>query len=869
MQAEAESTSGKSPEGGTEKRAQRVPFYNAESRAPALEEAAERRRVFEAEARQLLAAIVDSSDDAIISKSLNGIITSWNRGAVRIFGYTAEETIGRPIQMLFPPERLGEEDVILERLRRGERVEHFETVRVRKDGVPVDLSLTISPVRDSKGKLIGASKIARDITERRRSHEELQAREQFLRAIVETTPECIKIVDAEGMLQQMNPAGLAMIGAKEMGEMTGKSFYDVVAPEDRAAFVAFNHRVCEGEAGSLCFDIVGIGGVRRSMESFAVPLSNPEGKPVHLALTHDITEELRSRQTLQRQNVRLKLLNEAAGHLLAAEEPDEMARGIFQRVRRELGVQALSFYVMDEATGELMLLATEGLSGMGEPMQETFGRELAEKVAGGRAIAAEHIEDSDDPALATMKRLGFKAAVCEPLKAGHRPLGTLCFASSSRAEFDEGDRQFIRTVCHYVSIAYERVRLVKKLRSEDRRKDEFLATLAHELRNPLAPLCSTLELFRMGTIAGPVQEQLREMMQQQLRQLTRLVDDLMEVSRITSGKISLKREQVDIAEVIQNAVDMSRPQIDQLRHELLVSLPTEALIVDADPMRLAQVFVNLLNNAAKYTEERGKIEVVVRREGGQAVISVRDTGLGIPHDMLPQVFDMFAQVDRTLNRSQGGLGIGLALARQLVALHGGRIEAHSAGPGKGSEFIVRLACIDVLGNSAKGTRRVAGRMAVRQRRVLVADDNREAAISLSLLLQTFGHTTRVAFDGQEALEMAAEFRPDAVVMDIGMPRLNGYATARQMREFVWGRQVLLIALSGWGQDEDRRRARDAGFDLHFTKPIDIDALISLLENPRHEVAKSVPEIGGGASAHPPEPEASPAEAGRGTAGPPA
>lgn len=660
-------------------------------------------------ARMLLAAIVDSSDDAIISKSLDSIITSWNAGAQRLFGYTAAEVIGRSIAILFPSDRLHEEDQILARIRTGQRVDHFETVRVTKDGRQVDVSLTISPVRDASGKLIGASKIARDITERKYA-------------------------------QRM----------------------------------------------------------------------------------------------LEKQNTRLRLLNEAASHLLTAEEPTEMIHGLFKRVREHLAVDSYICFVYDDAARTATRLAGEGFSPDLE--QQIIALEQSQATQGIATLrrgfpSSTHSEISIDPRTEMLHAAGVNAFMCQPLLAGHRLLGMLLLASRTRGAFEEDEQDFFHTLCHYVSTAIERVRLVKQLREEDKKKNEFLATLAHELRNPLAPLRSSIDLMRIGYQDGTTRQQFHEIMSRQLNQLTRLVDDLLEMSRITSGKILLRRERVDIATIVRGAIDSSTPIIEKAGHKLIVSLPSEPIWVDADPVRLTQVFANLLNNAAKYTEENGTITVTVGRENNNGVIvSVRDTGLGIPADMLPRVFDMFAQVDRTLKRSQGGLGIGLALARNLIDLHGGHIEAHSEGPGRGSEFIVRLTGLYPSDRASVQDSR-SRRTHNTTRRILVVDDNRDAATALNMLLQSFGHTTATAYDGAQAVHVAEEFRPDIVLMDLGMPHMDGYEAARRIRESSWGQTMVLVALSGWGQEDDRRKAREAGFNHHFTKPVDIDVVLSLLALP--------------------------------------
>jgi signal transduction histidine kinase len=397
--------------------------------------------------------------------------------------------------------------------------------------------------------------------------------------------------------------------------------------------------------------------------------------------------------------------------------------------------------------------------------------------------------------------------------------------------------------------AIERGRIEEELRRRgeqlaemDRRKDEFLATLAHELRNPLAPVRNALHILRLSGGSGPAAGHILEMMERQVGHMVRLVDDLLEISRITRGKIELRKERVELAAVVRSAVETSRPLIEAARHQFTLALPQEAVVVEADPVRLAQVIANLLNNAAKYTEEGGQVWLSARREGGEAVVSVRDTGLGIPPEMLPRVFDMFAQVDRTLQRAQGGLGIGLALARTLVQMHAGRLEAHSGGHGQGSEFIVRLPLAPdappaAAGLSFRGDELAAGLCPLR---VLVVDDNRDAADSLGILLSFLGVDAHVVYDGPSALQALRTYRPAVILLDIGMPGMNGHEVARRVRQAPDFRGVVLIALTGWGQEEDRRRSRAAGFDHHLVKPVDAGALQALLASvetgPRSHVA---------------------------------
>jgi PAS domain S-box-containing protein len=361
----------------------------------------------------------------------------------------------------------------------------------------------------------------------------------------------------------------------------------------------------------------------------------------------------------------------------------------------------------------------------------------------------------------------------------------------------------------------------------DRRKDEFLATLAHELRNPLAPLRNALELLRRSDDKA-LFEQARCMMERQVSQMVRLVDDLLDISRITEGKLQLRKDRVELADVLNAAIETARPLIGASGHELTVTMAPQPVHVQADPIRLAQAFSNLLNNAAKYTEKAGHIWVTTERNGNEAVVSVRDTGIGIAGEHMAHLFKMFSQMPPALERSQGGLGIGLSLVKGLVELHGGTIEARSAGPGKGSEFKVHLPIVDV---PLEAPQQPSGSETMRRGpkcRILVVDDLRDSADSMAMILETMGHETRTAYDGLEAVQTAAAFRPNIALVDIGLPKMNGYDVARHIRSEPWGGNVALVALTGWGQEEDKRRSLEAGFDHHLTKPVEAAVLEKLL-----------------------------------------
>jgi PAS domain S-box-containing protein len=487
--------------------------------------------------RAWLAAIIDSSDDAIVSKTLDGIVTSWNPAATRLFGYEPAEIIGKPITTIIPVELHAEEIGILTRLRRGERIDHYETVRMAKGGRRIEVSLTISPIRDEEGLIIGASKIARDITHRKRNE---------------------------------------------------------------------------------------------------------------------------------------RLLREA-----------------------------------------------------------------------------------------------------------------------------------------------------------DRQKDEFLATLAHELRNPLAPISAAAELLKHAKSLEPELRAATTILERQTRHMRHLVDDLLDMSRITSGRIRLQPAPIELAHLLQGVIEAHRQSAEAARHTITFTPAGKPVHVSGDRVRLTQIFANVLHNAVKYTPPGGKIEIVLSVENRQAVVSVRDSGVGIPPEMLEYVFEPFAQLDRSFEIADGGVGIGLTLAKRLIELHQGRIEARSAGRGQGTQFLIHLPTTAAAPVERAPAPERRSDLSV-SRRVLIADDNHDAAVSLSMLLQSLGHETRVVHDGIEALEEAELFHPEVVLLDIGMPRLDGYETARRLARRPWAAATLIVAVTGWGQEADRHRAKEAGFHRHLVKPADLDALIDVM-----------------------------------------
>jgi PAS domain S-box-containing protein len=618
-------------------------------------------------AQSYLAAIVESSDDVIVSMSLDGVITSWNKGAERTFGYSAEEVVGKTIMVLVPPELVQEEDEILGKLREGKSVEHFETEWVRKDGSRIQISATVSPIRSADGVIVGASEIAHDITKRKWEESVLRESEGRFRALADSAPVLVWMQDASGVLF-VNRAYLDFLGLDDRATIRGIDWEQYIHPEDREAYVAAyldclaRRAPFDAECRFRRHD-----GEYRWMRSAAVPRLTAEG--------------------------------EFLGHTGCAFDVHE-----------------------------------------------------------ARMAAA-------------------------------------------------------------------------ALREADRHKDEFLAMLAHELRNPLAPIRNAVQALKIIGPPDPQTQKLRDMIDRQVTHMSRLVDDLLDVSRITRNKIELRKERLELMTAVVRAVETSRPMIDARKHRLTVSLPPDPAPVEGDLTRLSQVISNLLDNAAKYTEEGGNISLTSEKSGSRVVIRVKDDGMGIPSHILPHVFDLFTQADRSLDRSQGGLGIGLTLVRRLVELHGGSVEAHSAGPGKGSEFVIYLPLATVVESKGEMPEPAAAVRSERCCRILVVDDNMDSAESMATLLRLDGHEVRVVYDGLAAVESALAFRPQVVLLDIGLPGLDGYEVARRLRLSNETKDIFLIALTGYGRTEDRVRALTSGFNYHITKPVDpgeLDMIIKKL-----------------------------------------
>jgi signal transduction histidine kinase/CheY-like chemotaxis protein/PAS domain-containing protein len=582
----------------------------------------------------------------------------------------------------------------------------------------------------------------------------------------------------------------------------------------------------------------------RIIDANVEPLRDQNGSVTGAVAAYmDVTEQKEMEEKLRDNEARLSAeasaldtLNELSSRLWRMRSLHEGLNEMLAATIQLLGADMGNVQILD---AECSVLRIASQHGFGQDFLDFF-REVSSEddSACGRALRSGErvvIEDIEadplyEPLRAVAKAAGYRAVQSTPLIGRDgTPLGMLSTHTRSVHRPGEQDLRRLDLYVRQAADFIERCRTDEALVQADRRKDEFLATLAHELRNPLAPVRNAIQILRLKGPPNPELQWARDVIDRQIQQMTRLIDDLIDISRITRDRLELRKERVELARILHGAVETVRPLLDGSRHELTVTLPADTIYVDADVTRLAQVFSNLLNNAAKYSDPSGRIFLRVERQRTDAVVSVRDAGIGIPKEMLSRVFEMFTQVDCSRERTRSGLGIGLTLVRRLVEMHGGSVTAHSDGIGEGSEFVVRLPLANSCpADEIQPEHEVTPMPSPARRRILVVDDNDDAATSLSMMLSILGYDTRTAGDGVAGLKAVVEFRPDFAVLDISMPEMDGYELARRIREQPCGTDCVLVALTGWGQEEDRRRAREAGFDYHLTKPVDPIAFNKLL-----------------------------------------
>ena len=769
------------------------------------------RRMEQDKARQfltarLLASIVESTDDAVISKSLDGVIQTWNDGATRVFGHSAEHAIGRHISLIIPPDRLQEEDHIIAKLRAGQRIEHFETERVRADGQRITVSLTISPIQDDTGQVVGASKIVRDVSRQRQSEQrerellaDAVAANAKFHAFFEQGALFAVLMDVNGTIVEPNRLSWDACGYTRE-QIVGKPIWEgpwwAPSPElaNRLRTGAAETAAGQHFRAELPYFIAD--GTERFAAITIQPIRDETGRVLFLALSgNDITERRRAEADREKFVTLVETSTDFIGMCDLNGLPFFVNRAGLAMVGLDDLEQARRTPVSDFFFPEDQ-----------QRIMEEFFPSVLNEGHGEIEIRFRHFKTGE------ARWMAYKV-LSLPDETG-RPIA---IATVSQ---DVTERK--RLADHLSSLAAD-------LSEADRRKNEFLAMLAHELRNPLAPISNAARALRLGANDGTAAHPASEMLERQVGHVARLVDDLLDMSRITRGKIELRKERIALAPIVSHAVEAVRGSYRSMNHELTVAMPPQPVYLDADPTRVAQVIGNLLNNAGKFSDKGGHVWLTVERADEQAVIRVRDNGIGIDAEQLPRIFEMFTQVDTSLERSRDGLGIGLTLVKTLVEMQGGTVEAFSQGLGRGSEFVVRLPAVrDAATAVARAD--LAEPAPMQRRRVLIVDDNEDGAESLAMLLDLGGHETHKAHDGEAAIEAAERLRPDAVLLDIGLPGLNGYEVCRRIRQRPWGKDVFLVALTGWGQDEDRQRSEEAGFDQHMVKPADHDVLMNLLRS---------------------------------------
>ncbi len=842
-----------------------------------------------------LAAIVESSDDAIISKDLTGRITSWNQSATRLFGYTAEEAIGQSITMLIPEERLGEEDLVLSRIRRGERVEHFDTVRRRKDGSFVDISLTVSPIRAADGTVVGASKIARDITDRKRMDAELRETQARLMGLALASGKILAAISSDAVMSEAIDLarGVFVADAYAMWRVdqagnwrivravgVSETFACRVIPTDpgtsqvpfdepfvcedvaTAPLLADLHDTYEREGiASLIVFPLAIRGERRGTLVFYSQRPRTYGQmdiQVGRALASLAAAALTSVELLEEQRTAREGADHArqqaaflaeAGTVLSASLDYEATLTAVANLAVPSIADWCAVDIVDER-GALQRVAVAHV----DPAKLEYARTLEQRypadpnapggvreaIRTGKATFMSRIPAAlldaaarDEEHRRILRELRLTSYICAPMMARGNAFGAITFVSAeSGREYSENDVRFARELAARASLAVENSRAYARANEASRLKDEFLATLSHELRTPLNAVLGYARMMRQHHVAPEKTGEALEIVERNATALRQIIEDVLDVSRIVAGRMRLNVAPVDLPSVLHEACATVMPAAEAkgVRVESVIDPLTTPVSGDAD--RLQQVVWNLLSNAIKFTPRSGRVQLRLARVNSHVEIAVSDTGRGIASEFLPFVFERFRQADATFSREQGGLGLGLAIAKQLTELHGGTIEASSDGPGRGATFTIRLPLMIV--HSSLGTAELREQpKADRQPpaladvprldgvSVLAVDDEGDSLNLLRAILEGAGATVTTSASASAAIDALGARRFDVMIADIGMPGTDGLQLIRMVRQLAEpARSVPAAALTAYARSQDRITALASGFHMHLVKPID-------------------------------------------------
>jgi PAS domain S-box-containing protein len=752
-----------------------------------------------------------SIGDAVIASDCQGRITFMNPVAQSLTNWSDAEGVGQLLETVFrivnEETRKSVENPAFRALREGVVVGLANhTLVIAKDGTERPIDDSAAPIRNDDGEVAGVVLVFRDITERKKAESEAKQALEYAEHIIETLRDPFLVLDPELQVKTVNRAYCQtfQVTSQETENRSifelGNGQWDIPDLRELLNQVLSPHSPFENFEVQRDFPVIG----QKTMLLNARRFVRSDGEPnlILFSMT-DITARRQAEAALRDSEARYRRLFESA------------------------------------KDGILILNADDGKIFDANPFMEQLLGYTRDKFLGKELWEIGLFSDivASRAAFQELQAKGFIRFEDLPLQTKAGKSADVEFVSNV---YQENDRRVIQ--CNVRDIS-ERKRMQDQLQQQAleladsyRRKDEFLAMLSHELRNPLAPILNALHLLRLEGNGNPLQQQARSIIQRQVEHLSRIVDDLLEVSRITTGRVHLRLERIELSNILEQAIESTQPLIERQRHQLSVQLPKQLIWLQADPTRLLQVFVNLLNNAAKYTEQGGSIWLTVEQKGSEVVVRVRDNGRGIPADLLPRIFDLFTQGGRTLDRSEGGLGIGLALAHSIVEMHRGTIEAQSAGPNQGSEFIVRLPIENAPLDVAESSSNVSTQPSGPSPRVLIVEDNVDQLHVLKMLLERTGYTVKIAGDGPSALDAAAEFKPDIVLLDIGLPGMDGYSVARCLRSLLPS-DTLLVSMTGYGSYSDRQMSQEAGFDYHLVKPmsfVQLEQLFREFQSQRHQ-----------------------------------
>jgi PAS domain S-box-containing protein len=741
-----------------------------------------------------------SIGDAVIATDAKGRVTFMNAVAESLTGWTYQNASGRPLDEVFKvlheESRQPVSNPALQALQKGFVVGLANhSVLIAKDGTERAIDDSAAPIQTAETGITGAVLVFRDITERRAAQRELvESRERF-RITLESIGDAVIATDAEGRVSFVNPVAQKLLGSGTE-QIVGRSLRDVFnivneitrEPVENPVERVLRDSKIVGLANHTL--LVRPDGIEIPIDDSAAPIQDGEGSIVGVVLVfRDVSEQRRA----EKAHATLAAIIESSDDAIVSKDLNGRI------MTWNLGAERLFGYREDEAIGQPITLIIP-------PERIHEEAEILRRIRNGERV--DHYET------VRVRKDGTPAEISLTVSPVRGADGTIIGASKIARDITE------------------RRAMERQLREADRQKDNFIAIVAHELRNPLSPIQNTIKVLQLERSADRELQHYCDLIEKEIMQINRLLGDLLDSSRITQGKLSLQKEHTNLVTAINRAIEATRSIVAQAGHRVVVDFPSEPLTVQADLMRLTQVFSNLLNNAAKFTDSEGDIRVTAERQGNQAVVRVKDSGIGIAPELMPKIFDMFVQGETVTERTHGGLGLGLTLARDIVQLHGGSIEAKSDGLGKGSEFVVALPLSvppQPLEYGRSATAQIAA--ATVPRRIVIVDDSKNQVLSLERLFKRMGHEVRVAYDAAGAVRVMEEFLPDFALIDIGLPGVNGYDLARQLRDRPQFRSVTLIAQTGWGREEDRNEARDAGFDHHLVKPIDHQRLAEILANP--------------------------------------